>query len=368
MESPVAREFPCSSCGAKLQFAPGTDSLICPHCGNSTQAAASAAPDFEVKEHSFSAGILAARRVAPAEMTKGGQEVSCQGCGAVSVVAGQAGRCAFCDSPVVLHNNPEPMMAPETLLPFGIVQDEANRKYREWLASRWFAPNDLITRAQRHGMDGVYLPYWTYDAQTVTQYVGQRGEHYWDTETYMEKGQRKTRKVRKTRWYPAAGRVRVSFDDVMVCASKGLPQELANGLEPWDLPALVPYDPNYLAGFSAERYSIDLEGGFELAKGKMDGPIRSAIHRDIGGDEQRIVSMTVRHHDVTFKHLLLPVWLSSYRYQEKVYRFLVNARTGAVSGERPWSWIKITLAVLAALAVVAVVVLLAQSGEAPRRR
>ncbi len=361
---PGTREFPCTSCGAKVQFAPGTASLVCPHCGSKTEVEAEVAI---VQEHSFAEGIRAAKRVLPSELSAGGQEVSCEGCGAVSVVAGQAGRCAFCDSPVVLRQNPEPLMAPETLLPFGITQDVANSSYRKWLASRWFAPNDLIIRAVRHGMDGIYLPYWTYDARTVTRYVGQRGEHYWDEETYMEKGQRKTRKVRKTRWYPAAGTVDVPFDDVLVCASKGLPQPLAQGLEPWDLPALVPYNPNYLAGFSAERYSVDLEEGFKVAKSRMEPVIQSAIRRDIGGDEQRIVTMNVNYHGVTFKHLLLPVWLSSYRYQEKVFRFLVNARTGAVSGERPWSWIKITLAVLAVLVIIGIIVALSQSGQAPRR-
>ncbi|HRG75498.1 MAG TPA: hypothetical protein PLX69_13140, partial [Leptospiraceae bacterium] len=160
-----------------------------------------------------------------------------------------------------------------------------------------------------------------------------------------------TRQVQHTRWYPASGSVSASFDDVLVCASKSLPHEMIDELEPWDLHELKPYDARYLSGFVTERYKIGLEEGFSISKGKMDGPIREKIRRDIGGDEQQISSVNTTYSEVKFKHLLLPLWISSYRYNEKIYRFIINARTGEVTGDRPWSWIKITLATLAGLAL-----------------
>ena len=59
---------------------------------------------------------------------------------------------------------------------------------------------------------------------------------------------------------------------------------------------------------------------------------------------------------MTYKHLLLPVWILAYKYGEKTYQVVVNAATGEVQGERPYSWIKITLFVMTIAAVVATIV------------
>jgi hypothetical protein len=150
-----------------------------------------------------------------------------------------------------------------------------------------------------------------------------------------------------------SGEVFNRFDDVLVMASRSLPDKYARALEPWDLQNLQPYRDAYLSGFRAESYQINLPEGFELAKEIMADAIHATICRDIGGDHQRVTSVNTFYDRITFKHLLLPVWLSAYRYRGKTYRFLVNARTGEVQGERPYSWIKITLAILAAVPFVA---------------
>jgi hypothetical protein len=259
----------------------------------------------------------------------------------------------------VVEQTNEALFAPESLLPFGVDAKRAKEIMVAWMKSRWFAPSDLSERARKDGMSGVYLPYWTYDSRTTTSYSGQRGHYYYVDESYRDsKGNRRTRRVRKTRWHFTGGTVHVPFDDVLVAATKSLPQKLVDELEPWDLGALTAYAPHYLSGFLAERYSIDLENGFVIAQDKMDPGIRSAIRRDIGGDDQRILSMHVRHADVRFKHFLLPLWISSFRYGDKVYRFLVNARTGEGAGERPYSAIKIAFAVILGLIVVGILIYL----------
>jgi hypothetical protein len=141
------------------------------------------------------------------------------------------------------------------------------------------------------------------------------------------------------------------FDDVLVVGSSSLPRELAEELEPWDVGNLVPYADEYLPGFIAERYQVDLRHGWSRAEERMEEVIRSDVKRDIGGDHQRIHSLDTTHGRVTYKHVLLPMWICSYRYRDKIYRFLVNARTGEVQGQRPWSWVKITLAALLVAAV-----------------
>ena len=154
------------------------------------------------------------------------------------------------------------------------------------------------------------------------------------------------------RWRPASGSVARRFDDVLVVGSKSLPRDLAEETAPWDLENLVSYKDEYLSGFTAERYQIDVRSGWVRAQERMEAVIRGDVRRDIGGDHQRIHSLDTSHRSITFKHVLLPLWICSYRYRGKIYRFLVNARTGEIQGQRPWSWVKIALAALAVAALI----------------
>lgn len=349
-QPPATAEFPCPQCGAKLTFAPGTRGLACPYCGHAEaiQSTPGAILEYDLRE-----GIQHARRLPADQIAQGGREIQCQGCGARAIVTRQADHCAFCGSPrVTPSESRDPILAPESLLPFAVDQKRATAAFRQWVNSRWLAPGDLAKRARTQGMDGAYLPFWTYDSKTTTRYTGMRGEYYWVTETYRdEHGRTQSRQVRKTRWYPASGTVRVAFDDVLVCATRTLPSQLVQDLEPWDLAALEPYQPQFLSGFTAERYTVPLEEGFSLAERRMVPDIRAAIARDIGGDAQQILDFAIAHAHTKFKHLLLPLWISSFRYGEKVFRVVVNARTGEVAGERPWSAAKIAFLVLAILLV-----------------
>ena len=194
----------------------------------------------------------------------------------------------------------------------------------------------------------------------MSRYTGPRGDDYTvtRTRTVTRDGKRvqETYQEVRTRWRPAAGTVARAFDDVLIVGSKSLPGPLAQALEPWDLGALVPYRDEYLSGFTAERYQVDVREGWKQARERMSVVIRDDVARDIGGDRQRIHSLDIAHSNITFKHLLLPMWICSYRYRDDVYRFLVNARTGEVQGQRPWSWVKIALLVAVIAAVVVVLI------------
>ncbi|MBI2423205.1 MAG: hypothetical protein HYV27_10280 [Candidatus Hydrogenedentes bacterium] len=348
------KQFECAQCGASLTYTPGTAQLDCAYCGHSNPVPVLDAP---VQELDFHAALAAA---GAAEDTVERITVRCGGCGAASTLDPhvKADTCPFCGTPHVQAGVSTRVIKPKALLPFKVERAAAGRSFSNWLASLWFAPSALTARAQRDGqLQGIYIPYWTYDCHATTQYTGQRGEHYWVTEHYTEqvngKSVQKSRQVRHTRWYPASGTVRNTFDDILILASASLPREKTEALEPWDLDDLQPYQDHYLSGFKAESYQIDLEGGFGAAKERVAPEIHATICSDIGGDEQRVHESHSVYSGITFKHLLLPVWISAYRFKGKVFRFVVNGRTGEVQGERPWSWVKITLAVLAGLAAVA---------------
>jgi hypothetical protein len=262
-----------------------------------------------------------------------------------------AKECPFCATPVVTDTGTHRHIKPKGVIAFQLTERQAHAAMNDWLGGLWFAPNGLQEYAKKgRKMDGIYVPYWTYDADTATQYRGQRGDAYWVT---VRGSDGKSRRERRIRWSRRSGRVARWFDDILVLASRSLPKTYTDRLAPWDLAALDPYRPEFLSGFRAEGYTVELDEGFEEAKQVMERQIRQDIRRDIGGDEQRIDHMAIRIDDVTFKHVLLPVWVAAYKYRGQSYRFVVNGQTGKVQGERPWSWIKITLAVIAAAIVIA---------------
>ncbi len=355
------RYFPCGQCGASLAFSPDQQALKCPYCGHVTPILLAVEP---IAERDYLATLRSIAEEAP--LTEK-QLIRCTSCGAQTTQPPNivASTCAFCGSPVVTQTVIERVIKPESLLPFAISRLRAEKAFADWLDSLWMAPSGLKQLATTDGkLVGVYVPYWTYDCRTTTHYTGQRGDDYWVTETYTVhingKAQMRTRQVRKTRWSFASGTVRNRFDDLLVLASRSLPRKYIEALEPWDLEHLAAYNDDFLAGFSAESYQLALDEGFTVACGLMEPAIAGTVRSDIGGDHQRIGTTDIHHHDITFKHLLLPVWISAYRYQQRVYRFLINARTGEVQGERPWSGWKIAALVVGiALAIGFVMLLIA---------
>jgi hypothetical protein len=202
-------------------------------------------------------------------------------------------------------------------------------------------------------MDGIYVPYWTYDAETRTRYSGQRGTVHYETRQVQVvvngRRQMQAQQVAKVRWTPARGNVARDFDDVLVLGSTSLPKRFTDALAPWDLSALSAFDPRYLAGFRAEGYGVPVEDGYREAREEMNAVITGDVRRDIGGDQQRIERLETEVGRLTFKHELLPVWIAASRYGGRSFRFVVNGRTGSVAGERPYSKAKIAFAILLAI-------------------
>lgn len=343
------RPFKCLQCGAQLEYKPGTHALKCGYCDHENIIPASEEDIHELDFHAY------LRDAAGKEELEERLTLSCRSCGAESTTAAHvtAQKCPFCDMPIVATASSKKVLKPKSLLPFRIESQAAKESYKKWIHGLWFAPNALKHRAKLDvGITGIYIPFWTYDADTTSFYTGERGTYYYTNQTRTRRvngrNVTETVRVRHTSWSPVSGTVWQKFDDVLIPSSRSLPDKLARALEPWDLPNLVPYRDEYLSGFRAESYQVNLEAGFESAKDVMDAAIRETAKRQIGGNEQRVHAVKTSHGQVTFKHILLPVWLSAYRYKDKVYRFMVNARSGEVQGERPWSWIKIALAALLA--------------------
>lgn len=359
-ETPKFLQFRCPACGGEMDFDPQSGMMKCQSCGTTTAIEASTST---VVAHPLDDAL---KHMMP--LSAEALEVTCNGCGSVVVFEPPevAGACSFCGAMIVAQAKAaDPMVAPDAVLPVKITKDAAQTEVRQWIATRWFAPNELQRMAKQEGIAGVYLPFWTYAADTASQYTGARGVHYFETEYFTTTDSngnqvQQSRQVMRTAWSPASGQVARRFDDVLVPATKSVNEVRLNALQPWDLPALCAYEPAYLAGFKAQRYQIDLPSGFEKAKQVMERTITQDIRRDIGGDEQQINHVDTQTANETFRHLLLPVWIGAYQFQGKVFQVVVNARTGEVQGERPYSAMKIAMLVIGILIFILVLWVLGQ--------
>ncbi len=365
------RIFPCEQCGADLVFHIGEQRLKCPFCGAEKDLELRA--DAAVGEQDFLARLERIEQNRERERDGGGKvggakagesrvggrqdggssdvaprasEVRCESCGGTVVFTGTltSSECPYCGSPIQReHVHAATRRIPvDGVLPFLVDRDRAAEALAQWVRSRWFAPNEFLKRGVTAKFNGVYLPYWTYDTLTFSVYRGERGE---DTTTTVGSGKNR-RTVTRTDWYPASGSFQRFFDDVLVIAAEELPRGYLRGLEPWPLAKYLPFTQQVLAGFLARTYDVSLKQGFQEAKQRIDEALHAETCRRIGGDRQRVHSLKSRYDAITYKHLLLPVWMMAYRYHGKPYRVFVNAGTGEVQGERPYSVWKIAFAVL----------------------
>ena len=339
-----------------MVFDPARSALACTACGK-TRVLPAPTADAQAEALREQDYLDALRRLAAREPSLEARVVDCPACGAQTRFEGHVvgDRCAFCASPLLVEQaHVQRLIRAQAVLPFALDKAAAQAVFSKWVGSRWFAPNALkATVREADGVKGIYLPWWTYDAGTVTTYRGERGTQRHVQEmrpnASAQAGAAATRVV--TDWSPASGAVAVGFDDILVAGSPSIAPHLARVLDQWDLSRLRPPTDDVLAGFTVEVYRTALEAGFGEARSRMEPAIDSAIRRDIGGDAQRIHAKQSVIDDIRFKHLLMPVWIGSYRFGGKPYQIVVNGQTGEVEGDRPWSKWKIAFAVLLALLV-----------------
>jgi DNA-directed RNA polymerase subunit RPC12/RpoP len=319
-----------------MAYDPAKAGLACPFCGASTRL--DALPT-EATEHALQEAI---ENVPHQGWGVERRSLKCQACGAVSELDPkiEATFCPFCGSPRVLpeRDGDAHVIRPETLIPFRVGREKALDSFRQWMGSLWFRP-DALKRSWALGkISGLYLPFWTFDAAAYSVWSAEAGHYY-----YVKQGNQQERRVR---WEPASGELSTAYDDELVCASRGVSRSLLQPVEPFNTNGgLVPYRPDYLAGFVAERYAVGLKEGWEAARRAILEKARQACARQVPGDTQRNLRVNTHLSKVTFKHVLLPVWAAHYLYAGKTYHFFVNGESGKVSGEAPYSWLKIALAI-----------------------
>ncbi|MGB1269056.1 MAG: DNA helicase PriA [Flavobacteriaceae bacterium] len=355
----------CINCGAELKYKPGSSVIICGYC-NHEEAIETSKTSFEELE------------LSPYLEKMGGQShtekismLHCKTCGANQHIEDnyKSLHCVYCSQPLIVEDTSlEDWILPGAILPFQLTHTESHTIFKKWVNNLWFAPNNLKKAAlDPEKTKGLYVPYWTFDAELYGEYNGQRGDYYYETENYNTtvngKSVRRTRQVQKTRWSSASGTINGFIDDTLISASKTIKNTLPKKITSWNLVQLQPYDSSYLAGFVTEKYTLSLHDGHLKSNLKAKEIATAWAKQDIGGDTQRINSLDMKLNKETFKHVLLPVYISSYLFNNKKYHFYVNGQNGDIVGNRPYSFWKITLLILLVLALIALIVIFGEQTQ-----
>lgn len=354
---------PCDACGSEMVYDPATQGLLCKHCGNKKDLPREADMVIERSfSETFSLGAM------PTGFSVETKTFHCNNCGANTAVDPDevSFTCPFCSSTNVnqeAHQNR--VITPSGILPFVITKEKALESFKKWIGKGFFRPGKLKRLAQLEKINSIYLPFWTYDAETASHWTAEAGYHYYVTETYTDsEGKSQTRQVQKTRWQPVSGYYEHFFDDILILASQGLKQKESDRIAPYDMEAIVNYDSRYILGHESEVYQKDVQEGYKVADGIMDNKIQSEVSKRVPGDTHRNLNINTRKSGITFKHILLPIWIAAYQFRDKTYRFTVNGQTGKIAGKKPLSWTRIILTILIAAGVItALVLLLSQGGS-----
>jgi predicted RNA-binding Zn-ribbon protein involved in translation (DUF1610 family) len=364
-------KFPCPSCGAEMDFDAERGVLACAYCGHKSTVPVT---EEEIKEYDLEAA-LSDMLAAPRETGYGENKrsIKCESCGAVNTVDANvvSTECAFCGSnQVVPQEQVAQVIKPESLLPFAVDKDKAVTLFRGWLGRGFFRPTPVkqIAKHADAKLQGIYLPFWTLDAFTSSWWRAQAGYYYFVTESYWtndSEGHRvqQTRQVQKIRWQPASGSLQLRFDDVLVPATDSVERSMVERIYPFDTGALLPYKVGFLSGWGAEAYTVDLRQAWETGREIIQEQVRQACAREVPGDTHRNLRVNTAFSNMTYKHVLFPVWIASYRYQDKIYHFLINGQTGEVQGQAPISWIRVALVIVAVIIILVVVFILISQSE-----
>ena len=365
-EATAQKKFSCPSCGGEAQWNPAKKLLVCPFCGTTSPGQAeldTATGSEKIVEHDLVAslrGVPDSARGWQADKTS----VKCQSCQAISVFdAARVGqRCDFCGSTALVpYEEIKEAFRPESLLPMKISETQVRDSIRQWYGSRWFAPSKLKHAALTDTVKGLYIPYWTYDAQVHADWTAESGYYYYETEYYTDaNGKQQSRQVQKVRWQFSAGALDHFFDDELVPASRGVQPEMLRKIEPFpSTTELAPYNAGYLSGWVVERYQIDLVTAATLSRERMEREMYALCAQQVPGDTHRNLDVQDDYSGQTFKHILVPIWLLTYNFGTQNYQVVINGYTGVIAGRYPKSWVKILLAVLGGLALFGTIALLA---------
>jgi DNA-directed RNA polymerase subunit RPC12/RpoP len=339
--------FLCLKCGGRVEFDILSNQLTCLYCGYTpTTGEERSAADAE---HSL-------YQVLPTESghrwAASQQQLSCQRCGAVSLWQPEqkAVECPYCAShQLIASEETAALIDPQAIAVMQISEEQAVRRTQEWFGRGWFVPDDLSKAVKKHILHPAYYPFWTFDGVL---------ELHWSCE--INEGSSDA-----ASWVRRSGVETELFNDTLIPGLQRLKFEAMKKLGPYNLMDMVEFKPQYLAGWPALTYDRPLAKASLLARERVVKNLRQQLYDRVAPGRQKrgLKAGGVNWLDMTFKYVLLPLWIGTYHYQGKSYQVYVNGQTGKVSGEKPRDLLKTILIITSAvLSFLVVLIFLALAG------
>ncbi|MBN1536104.1 MAG: hypothetical protein JW908_05180 [Anaerolineales bacterium] len=333
--------FSCPKCGGHMII--NLDGqLVCEYCGHEETLEQNHVADEAEQVLDF---ILPTTRGHRWSETQ--QQLVCAQCGAVSLLPEEvrATECPYCGShQLITSEEISELIDPQVIAPAKISDQDAAKRIREWLGAGWFVPDDLRKLAQSFALRPAYYPFWTFDGTLHLKWTCEINEGSGDSSD----------------WVPRDGVELEMFDDVLVPGIKSLLKENLADLEPFNLKEVVEFDPSFVAGWNALAYDHSLADASLVARQKVIRKIRSQLYSRVLPTKQKrnLKGGAIDWSGMTFKHVLIPLWLGSYTYQGKEYHIVINGCTGKIAGEKPLDMVKVGLAIFSGVVLLILFVMI----------
>ena len=331
----------CSSCGGTMRYDVASYGCVCDFCG------------FTKRLHRPEEGVAVGEFDFNSALEKASSDwgitqrlVNCKQCGAVMLYDSDqmSGMCPFCGSPIILTEQETLGIVPSAIIPFSVTKEQVAQNFYKWNRFAFWSPESFRKGKVLGNLTGVYIPYWTFDTNTVSTYSGEFG--YTTT----------TKDGSDTKWYPRSGIVEKFMNDVCICASrKFLNDKMLNDVAKFDAKELIPYTPEALAGFAAEKYTVGIDEAFGYLKnGTIRKDIEYAAKQNERADCYSKLQLSTEYSDVKYKLVLVPMWLTACVYKGRVYNVAASGHSNRGNCKRPVSVLKIVLLVLIILGIFAI--------------
>lgn len=343
-----ARSYDCPQCGASLAFDLTSSQMGCPYCG------------YQQSIEAQHVGLSAKRSEFTLETVEAAQRgwgslrsvLTCENCGAeLSFPTGSiAATCPYCASNKVnVQVAKDDKLRPRFLVPFKIKSDQLPQLSAAWLGKGWFHPKKLAARTILRHFNGIYLPYWAFDARVETHWRAEVGHQ--ESYRYYNASQKRWETRTKIVWEWKEGEQNLPFNNQLQfgIGGKHIDHNMLQKISTFSLTDLVAYQPDFLVGLQAQAYDIKLTDAWEKTKMILRESAKNSCRAAISSPYVRNFSMSADFEDETWRYILLPIYLASYRFNEKVYQVMVNGQTGTIAGQKPVAWSKVRWATAASL-------------------
>ena len=263
--------------------------------------------------------------------------VRCDRCGAaVTYSAEQQGsRCGFCGAVTKLEEIVDPLESAEACLPFAVRAEDAQRALFAWMKTLgFFRPGDLVSRSSVANLRPLWWAAWIFDAEALVS---------WTADSDASSG--------RASWAPHAGQTPMTFQSVLVSASRGLSRAECASLTPFfQLQAAAAVQ----AGALVERFDVQRAAARHIVADAIHATAMSRLESGgIPGRRFRNVHAAVLLQRLHTRRMALPTYVLAYEYRGKTYRALVHGQDArCVLGDAPYSILRIVLVVLATIAAI----------------